>query len=633
MSFIKKNWISIKNSNADFSLAGKLKLTPVLIQLLANRGQFAYEEILFFLNIKPDLKKLHDPLLLPNMAAAVSMLNKALAENNKILIHGDYDTDGVISTAILYNFLKRAGADVIYYIPDRFEDGYDINVNFIKKAAKEKRPCLVICVDCGTNATDVKKLLESSSTGIDVIVCDHHEPSMDSESLKNSDSANEKSNKMPDFKPDGKEDPQAIKKINGQGTEYIIINPKLPGSRYPFKYLSGAGVTFKFIVSALRALDVKLKNRFEKDYLNSLLDLVAISVISDVMPLDDENRIIVKAGLKKLEDTRNAGLKRLVGSVFADRDREGFSSYDIGFIISPRFNASGRVKNAYKSLELLIEDKDVPSDIDNIISELEKFNEERQEIQKKILDEILAAGDLEEEIRSNKIFIRSSPGWSEGVLGIVASELVKKFNVPVLLFRQYGGKFKGSARSIENFNLYSCLELFRDYFEKFGGHSQACGLTINEEKFEGFCSEITSLLSSQPDVPDMEKKYYYDMEIDFDEVNKLLIDEIKRLEPFGTGNPKPVFMTSDCGIANKPRLTRNGKHIFFLLKNRKRVFSSVLFNFSSICSGKSVEFSKGQKINILHTPVLNTFSHQDSKVSGGFQEEKSGIQLVIHDFC
>ena len=512
MSSVNKNWISIKNNNVDDSLAEKLKIPEIIIQLLANRDQITSEDVLSFLSTKPELNKLHDPGLLPNIQRGVDRLLEALNKNQKILIHGDYDTDGIISTAILYNFLKKSGADVHYFIPDRFEDGYDINRDFIVKKAVNGKFNIVICVDCGTNAAEVKELIESSETGIDVIVCDHHE-SVSDESAKTS----------------------------GNRSGYIIINPKLHGSGYPFKYLSGAGVTFKFIIAALRRFSEDLKSLFEKDYLSSLLDLVALSVISDVMPIKDENRIIVKEGLKRLENTSNPGLKKLLGRVL--EGKEQFSTYDIGFVISPRINASGRIRNAYKSLNLLLEDPGTFTDFDEIISDIEEFNKERQKIQQETFDEILLTGDLQTEIRRQKILIRSSPKWNEGVLGIVAADLVKKFNVPVLLFRQLDGKLKGSGRSIENFNLYSNLEPLKDYFVKFGGHAQACGITVTSENFDKFRHKIISSMSLQLKEEDIEKKYYYDMEICFDRIDFYLLNQIKKLEPFGPGNPRPLFLT------------------------------------------------------------------------------------------
>ena len=339
----RQKWICIQTKDLKDSLAQKINCSSVLLQLLANRKIKTEEEINSFLN--PSIKVLKSPALLPNIDIAVRRLKKAIKAKESVLIFGDYDTDGIISSALMFNFLKKAGLDPDIYIPDRFDEGYDISLDFIKNKVLESdndyvnesskkvhhirsKYSLIICVDCGTNSNQVKDYILSGKSAIDIIVCDHHEPSGHEDFKSGSASALE--------------------------NQYIIINPKLPDSKYPFKNLSGAGVTFKFIFAAFKGLDADMKSRFGKNYIGSLLDLVAISTIADLMPLVDENRAIVCIGLKMLNKTQNIGLKKLLEKFL--NGKKDITTHDIGFIIAPRLNAAGRIKNAMDSVEILKEE-------------------------------------------------------------------------------------------------------------------------------------------------------------------------------------------------------------------------------------------------------------------------------------
>ncbi|GAH01813.1 unnamed protein product, partial [marine sediment metagenome] len=283
-------------------LATKIGYSPALISILAGRNIITDEEIISFIN--PTLKQLHDPRLLPGIGMGTRRLKKSINRKEDILIFGDYDADGIISASLIYKFLKKLGLNVEVYIPDRFNEGYDLSLEFFKKISAEKKYNLMICVDCGTNSAEVQKFIQNSP-GPDVIVCDHHNQSVD---------------------------------FGEERENYIIINPRLKSSVYPFENLSGAGVTFKFIISILRELDEDYRKKFKKDYLTNLLDLVAIATIADIMPLVDENRVMVKKGLKMLNKTVNPGLKKMINAVI--KDKKNISEYDIGFIIAPRLNAA-----------------------------------------------------------------------------------------------------------------------------------------------------------------------------------------------------------------------------------------------------------------------------------------------------
>ncbi|MCJ7727357.1 MAG: single-stranded-DNA-specific exonuclease RecJ, partial [Actinobacteria bacterium] len=493
-----------------------------------------------------------------------------------ILIFGDYDADGIISASLIYNFLKKLDLNAEVYIPDRFNEGYDLRLDFFKKISMQSKYDLIICVDCGTNSAEVQKFIQDSP-GPDVIVCDHH-------------------NQSADF--DVKQD------------NYIIINPMLKGSRYPFKYLSGAGVTFKFIISILRELDEDYKKKFKKDYLTNLLDLVAISTIADIMPLVDENRVMVKKGLKMLNKTVNPGLKKMINAVI--KDKKNISEYDIGFIIAPRLNAAGRIKNAESSFNLLSKEGDI---LDKIINDLNSFNEERKNIQKDILNEIIKNNDFDKIVKEKKIFIDKSKNWNEGVLGIVASDIVKRFNIPAILFKEIKGKLKGSGRSTDKFDLYGNLVSLGDLFENFGGHRLACGISMNVLNFKTFYKKMLEIADKNIKDRDIEKIFAYDLELYFRDINKKILNEINLLKPFGAGNPEPSFTTGNCAIIDFYYLMEE-RHVKLKLKQSGRVFDAIMFKIDKRVKEKVVT---GNKINILYKIEENIW--------GDFRT----IQLVILD--
>ena len=625
MSSIHKNWISLKDFNSDKKLSSKSNLSPILKQLLVNRNILTEKEIEIFL--KPAFKDLYSPKLLPNIDNAVKRINKAVKDNEKILIFGDYDTDGIISTALIYNFLKKIGACVEFFIPDRFEDGYDINLDFIRKKTSERKYNLIICVDCGTNAHDVKQYIMDGKNSIDVIVCDHHEP-VEKKGIKQNFDKNEDLEKK-------SSNQKFLQDIGRQGS-YIVINPKLKCSFYPFKNISAAAVVFKLIIAMFKNMEEKLKKKLPQNYLSYLIDMVAISTVADLMPLIDENRVIVKTGLKVLEKTRNNGLKTLIKKTLGTDKK--INTHDIGFIIAPRINASGRVKNAIKSLELLI-DKNVSDEKTNekIVNELEKFNDKRQSIQQFITEEILKSYDIKNLIKKQRIFICKSCDWNEGVLGIVASDIVKKFNVPVILFKEDIGKLKGSGRSTECFDLNENLSGLSGYFIKFGGHRQACGITMELEKYDSFKHDILMIANKKITEKDIARKYYYDMEIGFNDIVPQLIKELYFLEPHGIGNPKPLFLTRNCTVAGSIFFSRNEKHAFIKLENGGRIFNSIIFNYKEHEIPEEA-LREGSSINILYN-IESTYSFSNKNYNNFFYKDDkncdidSKFKLLIQALC
>lgn len=616
-----QKWICIQTKDFNDNLSRKINCSSILLQLLANRNIKTEEEIIAFLN--PSIKVLKSPALLPNINTAVKRLKEAIISKESVIIFGDYDTDGIISSVLMFNFLKKAGLNPDVYIPDRFDEGYDISMDFIRdkvlengsdfvnKSSKKKlksKYSLIICVDCGTNSNQVKDFILNNKikNGIDIIVCDHHE-----------------SNETKDLRSE---------QAQASENQYIVINPKIPESKYPFKNLSGGGVTFKLIFAAFKNLDADMKEGFDKNYICSLLDLVAISTIADLMPLVDENRAIVYIGLKMINKTRNYGLKKLVEKFL--NNKKDITTYDIGFIIAPRLNAAGRIKNAMDSVEILKEEFEGKSEdiiikkISDIMDDLDSFNTKRQLIQKEILKEILESkkNDFKKIVNDQKIFISKSSEWNEGVLGVVAADLVKKLNIPVILFKENKGKLKGSGRSIEKFDLFGSINLLKDYFVKFGGHKLACGITMDTKKYEDFKQELIKIAQNLINDTDTRKNHYYDLEIDFYSINNELISELKKMEPYGIDNSKPIFLTKNC-LIQESRQLRNGKHVLLVLKNSNLTIKAILFNAEN---EKQEIINTGNHIDILFNIEENCWNEQKEirLIIVGFNRSPSAFNSI-----
>ena len=626
------------SSEENFSGKYILGFSEFFLNILLKRGLNTLEKIDYFLKF-PEGKDYHDPFKLPNIELAVNRMLKAAVNQEKVLIFGDYDADGIISTVLLYGFLKKIGINVLYNIPDRANDGYDINLKFINNL-KKKNPeiSLVVCVDCGSNCCDVKKHFYRDYPDLDIIVCDHHkisEISLDTVTEKN---------------------------------RFIVVNPQDPASKYDFKYLSGAGVTFKFIQAVISKMENK-NEIFEKSYLTDLLDLVAISTIADLMPLIDENRLLVKKGLSVLKNTKNPGLETLVKSVLPDKVNTGaeITAYDVGFIIAPRINAPGRLKE----LKIITQEQEINYELINneksydsndpektfelnvakksfnlltcnqeesfvLVNEINELNEKRKENQSEMLNSILSNKDfdLEKIAQNQKIFIEKSDKWSEGLLGIVASDLVKKYNIPVILFKEDKEKYKGSGRSIEEFDLFENLNSLSSYFDKFGGHRMACGLTIRTgvtidkkgmlcDNYSVFKKEMIEIVKNKLSKHKIGKKYFYDMEIDFSDLKTSFIKELKLMEPFGIGNTKPVFLIKDCTV-KKLNFLKNEKHASLQIKNKGSYKKALFFNIST----ETVQNLKNIQPNTIVSLICQI---EENKYGKNIYPDSGSLQLLILD--
>lgn len=466
-------------------LSNSLKISPLIAQVLVNRGIASAGEGEEFLSA--DLKYLHDPFLLKDMDVAIKRIHLAKERGEKVLVFGDYDVDGVTSSALLHKILKELGIAVTNHIPHRMADGYGLNES-IGQVAKEAGIKLLISVDCGITAIREVELL--NQLGIDVIIIDHHEPP--AEGL-----------------------PNAV----------AVIDPKRKDCPYPFKHLASVGLVAKFAQA--------LWGRVPEE----LFDLIALGTIADVVPLRGENRVFVKKGLPKLSETKNHGLSALIDS--AKIRGKKFRPYYVGFILGPRINATGRMDSAQKSLDLLLaQDATIAR---QLAQELENLNSERQRLQRDVVEEAMQMIEQEVNFKDHKVIVLHKEGWHKGVLGIVASRVAETYYRPTIVISLDGGIGTASCRSIEGFHLHDALSHCSDILDAFGGHKLAAGLTIREEKIEIFKQKINEFARDILEIRNMIPTVTIDCEVPLSSLSLQVAQTIESLEPYGEGNSAPIF--------------------------------------------------------------------------------------------
>lgn len=482
--------------------ADQLNSSPVLARILLNRGIENIETARRFL--KPELSHLHDPFLLAGMQDAVERIAAAITNKEKILIYGDYDVDGTTATSMLLLFFRNLGQDVGFYIPDRLLEGYGLSEKGMV-FAKENGLDLIITVDCGITAVDEVKL--ANEFGIDVIICDHHQPAQDL--------------------------PPAM----------AILNPKREDCTYPFKELAGVGVAFKLLQALQRhlALDESTVMRF--------LGLVSIGSSADIVPLVDENRVIVKHGLQSLSEPKSIGLEALI-------DSSGLSDREIGtgqvvFVLAPRINAVGRMGDAGRAVRLLTSDN--KQQAKNIATILESENRHRKSIDEETFSQAFEIIESDFNPGEESFFVLHKNGWHPGVIGIVASRLVEKFYRPTLMIAtDEKGLGRGSARSIAGFNIYEALKECEDLMVNFGGHKYAAGLTIEIENIPLLREKLSQIAAKQLTDDLLKPKLSIDSEIRFHEIDGQLIKLINRMAPFGPQNMRPLFLSKGLHVVGTP---------------------------------------------------------------------------------
>jgi len=510
---LKKMWIDREcDEELAARLSGELGVSPLLARLLVARGVKSVEAGSQFL--APSLEGLHDPFDLPDMREAVLRARQAIERKEKILVHGDYDVDGITSAALLIRLLRALDADVIPRVPHRSKEGYDIKIATVDEA-KAQGVSLVITGDCGVGACEV--VGRATELGIDVIITDHHEP--------------------------GKTLPDAV----------AVVNPRRRDSRYPFKDLAGVGVAFKFGQALAHDLGYAAK-KFQRRF----LDLVALGTVGDVAPLLDENRVLVRFGLEELATTRKVGLRSLIRS--CGLEGKPLTTYALGFILAPRINAVGRMDDSAIALQLMLTRDE--SEANELVGVLHERNTERQAEQARIWEEVsrmLAGRDLD----GTNVVALAAPGWNSGVVGIVASKVVETYNRPAILIsaNELDGVGVGSARSMDSFDIGRALEECRDLLLRCGGHALAAGLAIELDKLDLFRARMNEIASAWIAPEELLPKLLVDGHLGLGEVSMDLVEDLRRLEPYGTGNPEPLFVTRGATVLDKRLVGMERSHL------------------------------------------------------------------------
>ncbi len=506
----------------------ELGISCVLAQLLINRGVINTADADKFLNT--DLNNLLNPYLFDDMRKAADIIKTAGRNKEKVMIFGDYDVDGITSVALLKNTLLKIGVDVTHYIPHRIKEGYGLSKNILN-IVKEKGAKLLITVDCGTNSREQIEHLRRAN--IDVIITDHHEPSSGDVSVASA-----------------------------------MINPKIKGEKYGYRDLAGVGVVYK------------LCQALTDDSLVEDLDLVSLGTIADVAPLNGENRIITKVGLSGLARTNKIGLKALLENCGIMNKK--ITSTSVGFILGPRINASGRMDTAETALKLMTADE--KNQADELAKLLETYNRQRQKIENKIIEEALCEIERKVNFKDHKIIVVANEGWHQGVLGVVASKLADRFYRPAIVISLNDGVGRGSGRSIKNFHLFNALSECKEFLNVFGGHSHAVGLGIDQDNVDDFKTKINLFAEENMSLEDLLPSLDIDMELKLADIDDKVIAELEMLEPFGSGNPEPLFYTRNLKLKGLPQLLGRDT-IKFWVNDGQFTYQAIGFGKGSLLDG------------------------------------------------
>ena len=543
------------------ALSKALGISPVLAHLLIKRGVKSPGEARNFLSC--DISSLHDPFLFREMEKVTGRIKSAIDNKEKILIYGDYDVDGLTATALLYTTLKRYGAHVHNYIPDRVKEGYGLNLEALEKAHKDGAK-LVIAVDCGITAVEEAALLKKHR--IDCVIIDHHQPIKE---------------KLPDV--------------------FAILDPLIPGCPYPYKSLASVGLVYKLS----QALRITLKGSEASRYpVEEDLDLVALGTISDVAPLTGENRTLVKHGLKYLAKTQRAGLRALMEVAGIGKKKE-FYTETVGFILGPRLNASGRMNSSMHSLKLLLTDD--KEEAKKLAEELDKSNRERQAMEAVILKEAVSKVEHEVNFKEHRVIVLHGDKWHPGVIGIVASRIVEKFYRPTILVAFDENTGKGSGRSIKNFHLFDALSKCKEHLIEFGGHEHAAGLSISRENIDAFRERLNAIAHEVLKPLDLVPRLEIDAWISLKDITRKFLKELELLEPFGVGNRKPVFAVKGLSLKAEPKIL-NYNTLKIWVTDGELTYEAIGFK-------KALDYkldSASSVFDLAFTPSINVWQGQES---------------------
>ena len=536
-------------------------LGPILSSVLYRRGIRSKEEMESFLD--KSLQGMHDPHEMKDIHLAVERVLQAIKAGEKVLIYGDYDADGVTSIAILIQFFRLTKTPCDFYIPHRIKEGYGLSQEGLKFAAQNGFT-LIITVDTGIN--NLREIEMARQMNLDVIVTDHHKP------------------------------PEELPKA------CAVLNPNRLDCSYPNKNLAGVGVAFKLVHACLKKMPLDEKQA--KKFLKNLIDYVTLGTIADLVSLTGENRKLVATGLKQIANSPFPGIRILLEQQMIDE--KALSAGVIAYRITPKLNASGRTDHSKYSAKLLIEDN--PSECLSLYAKLDTFNRERQSIEEEDVKTAIAIIEESQEYKKNRVLVVTHPSFHGGVNGIVASKLVERYNLPAIVFSPYEiNSLKGSARSIKGFSIFDCINACKELCVAFGGHSFAAGLTIEKSNFIPFKEKINSFAYDHFEKDTFEPKIFIDAILSFNDITPSFINDIKSFEPFGLGNPEPLFMSRDATLMTHPRLLK-GKHVKFEVGDEKSRFEVIGFNFSQEIP-KSLK--QGMKIDLVYKIGINNWLGQE----------------------
>ncbi len=555
------------------ALAKKYADCPPISELLVRRGISSEEEAERFFH--PSLRNLHDPFLMPGMDKAVQRLNKAMGSKEKIMVYGDYDVDGTTAVALVYKYLRNFYSNIDYFIPTRYEEGYGISSETIDEFAADGVK-LVIILDCGIKANE--EVAHAREHGIDFIICDHHVPDA--------------------------ELPQAV----------AILNPKMPGSTYPFEHLSGCGVGYKLMQA------FAMSNGIPQNDLEGMLDLVAVSIAADIVPMTGENRVMTYFGLRRINSNPNLGLRAIIR--ICGLSGKEITISDVIFKIGPRINASGRMQSGREAVELLVS-RDF-NDAMRCARVIDQYNKDRKELDKRITEEantILA--EHPDKLAGRKSIVIFNKDWHKGIIGIVASRITELYYKPAVVLTLANGLATGSSRSVQGFDIYKAVESARDLLETFGGHPYAVGLSLREENIPEFRRRFEEYVSTNILPSQLNPSFDIDANISFAEITPDFISMLRRFQPFGPKNARPVFRTRGVVDFGTSKLVgRQLEHIKLELVDDTcgKVFNGIAFNMADMYEG----IHSGRRFDICYTI-------EDNKHKGA----TDAIQLQVKEivFC
>ncbi len=525
------------------ALAKRYADTPAICELLVQRGVTSVKEAEQFFS--PSLRDLHDPFLMPQMDLAVARLNRAMGSKQRIMVYGDYDVDGTTAVSLVYKYLLNYYSNIDYYIPTRYDEGYGISRRVIDEFHQQGVK-LVIILDCGIKA--IEEIKYAASLGIDFIICDHHVPD--------------------------DELPPAV----------AILNPKLEGSTYPYPHLSGCGVGYKFMQG------FSMSNGINPIDLEGMLDLVAVSIAADIVPMTGENRILTYHGLRRINSNPNMGLRAIL-RISGLTGRE-ITISDVIFKIGPRINASGRMQSGREAVDLLVA-RDAAEALEKAKA-IDQYNKDRKELDKRITEEANTILSSRDELHSDKkSIVIYNKEWHRGIIGIVASRLTEVYYKPAVVLTHSNGLATGSSRSVQGFDIYKAVDAARDLLENFGGHTYAVGLSLKEENIPEFTRRFEEYVAKNITTTQLTPQLDIDTFITFADITPRLLSLLKRFNPFGPGNQKPVFCTRRVTDFGTSKLVgKQLEHIKLELVDDTsgKVFNGIAFNlaehFDHIHAGK-----------------------------------------------